>query len=200
MNNDGKSHFDSSERISPQISRRRFIAIGAIAAANLAIPTILTTVAEARARVRIRQRMLRFYNLHTGESLKTVYWENGQYNPEELDRINYILRDFRANEVKPIDPMLLDTLVGLQHRLGTTQPYQVISGYRSPLTNAMLHANSEGVAMRSMHIEGKAIDICVPGRKLAQVRRAALSLRAGGVGYYPRSGFVHVDTGRIRRW
>lgn len=196
MNDAEKSRSESSSNI----SRRRFLAIGAIAAANLAVPTILTTVAEARARVRIRQRMLRFYNLHTDESLKTVYWENGQYNPEELDRVNYILRDFRANEIKPIDPLLLDTLVGLQRRLGTSKPFQIVSGYRSPITNAMLHANSEGVATRSMHVEGKAIDICVPGRSTAQVRRAALSLHAGGVGFYPRTGFVHVDTGRVRWW
>jgi len=161
---------------------------------------MIPAVAMARTRVQVRHRSLKFYNLHTGESLKTTYWENGSYVPEELDRVNYILRDFRANEVKPIDPALLDLLVRAQRRLGTSQPYQVISGYRSPLTNAMLHANSEGVAVHSLHIDGKAIDICVPGRSLAQVRGAALALQGGGVGYYPRSGFVHMDTGRVRFW
>jgi uncharacterized protein YcbK (DUF882 family) len=178
------------------LSRRRFLRISALAAAQLIVPTI----AMARTRVQIRHRSLKFYNLHTGESLKTTYWENGSYVPEELDRVNYILRDFRANEVKPIDPALLDLLVRAQRRLGTSQPYQVISGYRSPLTNAMLHANSEGVAVHSLHIDGKAIDISVPGRSLAQVRGAALALQGGGVGYYPRSGFVHMDTGRVRFW
>jgi uncharacterized protein YcbK (DUF882 family) len=178
------------------ITRRRFVAIAGLAAAQLIVPGI----AMARTRVRIRRRMLRFYNLHTGESLKTVYWENGEYDPDELDRVNYILRDFRANEIKPIDPALLDLLVGIQKRLGTSQPFQVVSGYRSPLTNAMLHANSEGVAVHSLHLEGKAIDICVEGRSLSQIRRAAWKLQGGGVGYYPRTGFVHVDTGRIRWW
>ena len=111
-----------------------------------------------------------------------------------------MLRDFRANEVKPIDPALLDLLTQIQHRLGTNESFQVISGYRSPLTNAMLHANSEGVAVHSLHIEGKAIDIRVPGRSLEQLRGAALALRDGGVGYYPKSDFVHVDTGRVRFW
>lgn len=178
------------------LSRRRFLKIGALTAAQLLVPA----VAMARTRVRLRRRTLKFYNLHTGESLKTTYWENGNYNPEELDRVNYILRDFRANEIKPIDPTLLDLLTRIQHGLGTSESFQVISGYRSPLTNAMLHSNSEGVAVHSLHIDGKAIDICVPGRSLAQLRGAALAQKSGGVGYYPRTGFVHVDTGRVRWW
>jgi uncharacterized protein YcbK (DUF882 family) len=180
----------------PDLSRRRFLQISAVAAAQLAIPA----VALARTTVQLRRRSLKFYALHTGESLQTTYWENGQYIPEELNRINYILRDFRANEIKPIDPALLDLLTRIQHRLGTSGAFQVISGYRSPLTNAMLHANSEGVAVHSLHIEGKAIDISVPGRNLAQLRGAALAQQSGGVGYYPKSGFVHVDTGRVRFW
>jgi len=178
------------------LSRRRFLRISAIAAAQLVVPA----VALARTTVQLRRRSLNFHALHTGESLKTTYWENGHYIPEELDRVNYILRDFRVNEVKPIDPALLDLLTRIQHRLSTSEPFQVISGYRSAVTNAMLHANSEGVAVHSLHLEGKAIDICVPGRSLAQLRGAALAQQAGGVGYYPRTGFVHVDTGRVRFW
>ncbi len=170
--------------------------MGAIAAAQLVVPAI----AFARTTVQLRRRSLKFYALHTGESLNTTYWENGRYIPGELDRVNYILRDFRANEVKPIDPALLDLLTQIQHRLSTNEAFQVISGYRSPITNAMLHANSEGVAVHSLHIEGKAIDISVPGRSLAQLRGAALAQQAGGVGYYPKSDFVHVDTGRVRYW
>ena len=161
---------------------------------------MIPAVAMARTRVQVRHRSLKFYNLHTGESLKTTYWENGSYIPGELDRVNYILRDFRANEVKPIDPALLDLLTRIQHRLSTNEPFQVISGYRSPVTNAMLHANSEGVAVHSLHLDGKAIDICVPGRNLAQLRGAALAQQSGGVGYYPKSNFIHVDTGRVRFW
>ncbi len=167
-----------------------------MAAAQLVVPA----VAMARTTVQLRRRSLKFYALHTGESLTTTYWENGRYIPEELDRVNYVLRDFRANEVKPIDPSLLDLLTRIQYRLSTNEPFQVISGYRSPLTNAMLHANSEGVAVHSLHIEGKAIDISVPGRSLVQRRGAALAQQAGGVGYYPKSDFVHVDTGRVRYW
>ncbi len=167
-----------------------------MAAAQLVVPA----VAMARTTVQLRRRSLKFYALHTGESLTTTYWENGRYIPEELDRVNYVLRDFRANEVKPIDPSLLDLLTRIQYRLSTNEPFQVISGYRSPLTNAMLHANSEGVAVHSLHIEGKAIDISVPGRSLEQLRGAALAQRSGGVGYYPKSDFVHVDTGRVRYW
>jgi uncharacterized protein YcbK (DUF882 family) len=178
------------------LSRRRFLRISALAAAQLVVPA----VALARTTVQLRRRSLKFYALHTGESLKTTYWENGHYIPEELDRVNYVLRDFRANEVKPIDPALLDLLTRIQYRLGTNEPFQVISGYRSPLTNAMLHANSEGVAVHSLHLEGKAIDIRVPGRNLAQLRGAALAQQAGGVGYYPKTDFVHVDTGRVRFW
>jgi uncharacterized protein YcbK (DUF882 family) len=178
-------------------SRRNFLRTGLAAASALAIPG----VAWAGIRAPIRQvRSLGFYNLHTGESLKTVYYENGDYVTGALQEINYVLRDFRANEVKPIDPRLLDLLVELLDRLGTTAPYDVISGYRSPKTNAMLHASSEGVAVHSLHVDGRAIDIRVPNRDLSTLHYAALSLLAGGVGYYPRSDFVHVDTGRIRRW
>ena len=179
-----------------ELTRRGFLRIGAIAAAQLVVPA----VAIARTAVPFGRRSLKFYNLHTGESLSTTYWQDGRYVAGELDRVNYILRDFRANEVKPIDPALLDLLVRVQHRLDTAEPYHVISGYRSPVTNAMLHANSEGVAVHSLHLQGKAIDISVPGRSLAQLRGAALVQQAGGVGYYPRTGFVHVDTGRVRFW
>ena len=160
----------------------------------------MPAVALARTTVQLRRRSLKFYALHTGESLKTTYWEDGHYIAGELDRINYILRDFRANEIKPIDPALLDLLTRIQSRLSTSEAFQVISGYRSPVTNAMLHANSEGVAVHSLHLQGKAIDITVPGRSLAELRAAALAQQAGGVGYYPRTGFVHVDTGRVRFW
>ena len=161
----------------------------------------MPSMAWAGFRAPIRQVCsLGFYNLHTGESLKTVYYENGRYVAGALQEINYVLRDFRANEVKPIDPRLLDLLVELRDQLGTTASYDVISGYRSPKTNAMLHSYSEGVAVHSLHVDGRAIDIRVLNRDLSTLHYAALSLRAGGVGYYPRSDFVHVDTGRIRRW
>jgi len=145
-------------------------------------------------------RTLAVYNVHTDESLNATYWEGGEYIPGALHEINYLFRDFRANETKAIDPRLLDVLYDLRLLTDSSKPISLVSGYRSYATNAMLAAQSEGVARHSMHIEGKASDIHIAGVELADLRRAALSLGAGGVGYYPRSNFVHVDTGRVRRW
>lgn len=178
-------------------SRRGFLKLGLMAAGSLLVPG---SAMAGLMLVPKRPRSLSFYNLHTGESLQTVYFENGAYVPGALGEINHILRDFRQNEIKAIDRNLLDLLVSIRERLGTDAPFQVISGYRSPKTNAMLHANSEGVARHSMHIDGRAIDIRVPDRSLINLRRTAISLFGGGVGYYPKSDFVHVDTGRIRYW
>jgi uncharacterized protein YcbK (DUF882 family) len=123
--------------------------------------------------------------------------------PAALSSVNTLLRDFRVNQVKPIDPELLDVLFELNGTLATAQPFHVISGYRSPQTNNMLHERGgakSGVATHSLHMEGKAIDIRVPGVQLEHLRDAAKSLKAGGVGFYPGSNFVHVDTGRVRYW
>ena len=184
------------------VGRRRFITMGLLGVA----PMIIPGAAWARMRVktsrhakRAQARALSFYNLHTGERLKTVYWEKGAYIPGALDEINYILRDFRQDEVKPIDRDLLDLLVALRDRVHSHAHFEVISGYRSPLTNAMLHAGSEGVSAHSLHMDGRAIDIKIPGRPLSIVCAAARSMQRGGVGYYP-GRFVHVDTGRVRWW
>jgi uncharacterized protein YcbK (DUF882 family) len=145
-------------------------------------------------------RALSFYNVHTGETLRTVYFDHGQYIPSALVEVNYFFRDFRANEVKPIDPRLLDLLHRINRALDTAQPFNLISGYRSPATNAWLASQSEGVARHSLHMEGMAADINVQGHSLMLLQIVALAMRGGGVGYYPRSDFVHVDTGRVRRW
>ncbi len=147
-------------------------------------------------------RLLAFDNLHTGEKLKVEYWADGQYVPEALAQVNHVLRDFRSGEVHPIAPQLLDLLSLLRARLDTGAAVNVISGYRSPATNAMLRGEHEhsGVATKSLHMQGMAIDIRIPGRPLAAVHTAALAQRAGGVGYYPQSDFVHVDVGRVRSW
>jgi len=206
-----------------KIERRRFLKMGVAATATLLIPgaaladdwiRIEPEVPRPRARLRpIRMvvprtgdnrgasaRELAFYNVHTGESLKTVYYEDGHYVPGALHEVNYFFRDFRANEIKPIDTQLLDVLYDIRGELGTNRPFNLVSGYRSAATNAWLASFSEGVARHSMHVEGKASDVHVPGVQLADLQRAALMLGAGGVGYYPRAGFVHVDTGRVRRW
>lgn len=145
-------------------------------------------------------RELDFYNLHTGESLKTAYWADGNYLSQGLADINYILRDFRNDHVSQIAVPLLDLLHQLRGTLDTAKPFQIISGYRSPATNTMLRSHSRGVAKNSQHLLGKAIDLRVQGIALNDLRRAAISLHGGGVGYYPSSNFVHVDVGRVRTW
>jgi uncharacterized protein YcbK (DUF882 family) len=145
-------------------------------------------------------RELSFYSLHTNESLSAVYREDGRLLVDALAEIDWHLRDFRTEEVHAIDPGLLDLLHGLCRALRHDGPIHVISGYRSPKTNAMLAARSGGVAKNSYHLHGMAIDLRLPDRPLREVQRAALDLAQGGVGFYARSDFVHVDTGPVRRW
>jgi uncharacterized protein YcbK (DUF882 family) len=181
------------------LTRRTFLGFGAAAAAGALVPQ----AAQASPSRRRIERALSFFNTHTGERLSATYCCNGEYQSDALKAINYILRDFRANEVKPIDPKLLDLLHELGGVLETGQPFHIISGYRSPHTNSVLRAHGglqSGVASRSLHMVGKAVDIRVPGVKLDHLRGAAHSLKVGGVGYYPASNFVHVDTGRVRYW
>ena len=184
------------------LNRRRFLGLGVTAAAAALVPA--RAVAENRnASAALATRTLSFFNTHTGERLTVDYCCAGKYQPDALAQINHILRDFRANEVKPIDPRLLDLLHELGGTLETAQPFHIISGYRSPHTNSLLQARGgarTGVASKSLHMVGKAIDIRVPGVKLDHLRGAARSLKLGGVGYYPGSNFVHVDTGRVRFW
>ena len=127
-------------------------------------------------------------------------WDATGYRAAALGQVNSFLRDFRTREVHDIDPKLLDLLHRLAGELDAAEPYHVISGYRSPRTNSALRSKSGGVAKYSLHMDGKAIDIRLPGVPLARVREAALDLKLGGVGYYPGSDFVHVDTGRVRAW
>jgi uncharacterized protein YcbK (DUF882 family) len=146
------------------------------------------------------RRAVSFLHTHTGERLRAEYYVGGQYLPECLARVNYLLRDFRTGEVHPIDRALLDILFILQRESRQRTSFEVISGYRSPVTNAMLRKTTEGVAQHSMHVVGRAIDVRLEGFPTAQLHTLARSLARGGVGYYPRSNFVHVDTGRVRFW
>lgn len=146
------------------------------------------------------QRALSFLNLHTGERLTSTYWAHGGYITESLDAINHVLRDFRSGEVSPIDAQLLDVLHSLHAGLESREPFHVISGYRSPKTNQKLIDAGRGVAKRSLHMRGMAVDVRVPDRELVTVYRAARGMRAGGVGLYEKSNFVHVDVGRVRYW
>ena len=188
-----------------KFTRRELVKAGLLGAATVVVPSgagaAQWAVEPANFLVRpATVRALSFFNVHTGESLKTVYFEKGEYVPDALLEVNYFFRDFRANQVKAIDPRLLDLLHRIHLALDTAQPFNLISGYRSPATNAWLAGQSEGVARHSLHMYGMASDINVQGRSLALLRLVALAMCGGGVGYYPRSDFVHVDTGRVRRW
>jgi uncharacterized protein YcbK (DUF882 family) len=145
-------------------------------------------------------RALSFTHTHTGERLSVEYFSGGAYLQNALATVNHFLRDFRTNEEHAIDPVLLDLLHGLTGLTQTIRPFQVISGYRSPATNEMLRHRSEAVAAGSLHMKGLAIDIRLADVPLATLRKAAIALGGGGVGYYPASDFVHVDTGRVRTW
>lgn len=145
-------------------------------------------------------RRLAFENLHTGERLDVDYWENGVYVPQALDAVNHVLRDHRNNEMHPIAPGLLDVLAALSYYIDAPPRFSVISGYRSPQTNAWLHELSGQVAVGSLHMQGRAIDIRHDVVSLERLRNSALSLAMGGVGYYPASDFVHVDIGAVREW
>ena len=145
-------------------------------------------------------RKASIHNLHTGEMLDAVYWENGAYVPGALAEAMRVMRDWRNGDEHAMDPRLFDVLHAIQSRLEVKTPFQLISGYRSPQTNAMLHAESGQVASKSQHLLGRASDIRIEGVELANLHKAALSLKAGGVGFYPVSNFVHVDVGAVRQW
>jgi uncharacterized protein YcbK (DUF882 family) len=146
-------------------------------------------------------RSLAFNNLHTGEKLLSTYFDGRQYPAVELLKLNHLCRDFRHNEIISMDTRLFDQLSAIQQVIGCDVQVQLVSGYRSAATNAMLRSKSHsGVAKKSFHMQGRAIDFRLAGVPLKEVRQAALSLKAGGVGYYPKSDFVHIDTGRARFW
>lgn len=184
-------------RCAPLGTARRRLVVGvcvALAAPMLCLPR--------RAHATVAPRSLRFEHTHTGESLALTYAMGDRYLAGALDEMRHFLRDFRNGETHAIDPGLLDQLHLLAAVTATRAPFQVISGYRSPATNALLQREGHGVASHSLHLQGQAIDIRLVDVELADLRDAAISLRAGGVGYYPSPGsdFVHVDTGRVRRW
>ena len=181
-----------------EISRRSFLKTGLLTATGLSLPvSSLARVADTIW----PEKVLSFYNTHTGERLRrAVYWAEGNYIPDTLDQIDHLLRDHRNDTIQSIDPALIDLLHALSRQLGTTQPIHVISGFRSPSSNLLLRQQAQGVAKRSLHMSGKAIDIRIPACDLTRLRRAAMSQQRGGVGFYPDSDFVHLDTGRVRHW
>lgn len=180
-----------------RFNRRRFLKLGAIAGLSFLFPCPILASIGDRSK---KDRCLSFFNTHTGESLKTLYWADGEYVPESLGDINHILRDHRTGEKRAIDTRLLDLLYAIGTKLKTNETFHVISGYRSFSTNEFLRKRGRRVARNSLHILGKAVDIRLPGRSLGKVREAAIELESGGVGYYPRTDFVHVDVGPVRFW
>lgn len=180
------------------LGRRRVLGFGLGAAALIVASPLKGALA---AMPQSGARTLGLVSTHTNEKIMATYWRDGVYDKGALKDINHVLRDFRTGDVAPIDPQLLDLLVELHRRTGSRKAFQVISGYRSPKTNAMLaSASNGGVAKRSLHMDAKAIDIRLYDVALSDLRQAALGMKAGGVGYYRKSDFVHVDTGRVRQW
>ena len=145
-------------------------------------------------------RILSFYHTHTGEQLEVVYFEDGDYLPDGLQKVNEFLGDWRNGKLREMDPALLDILWRIQLAGQHDGTWEVISAYRSPETNAMLRGRSKAVAKKSQHLEGRAIDVRLRGMDTKRLYAIALDLQLGGVGYYEKSDFVHVDTGRVRRW
>lgn len=172
---------------------QRFAQFAAVGAAGSTVLPALASRPDART--------LAFDHTHTGERLSLVYAVGDRYVDDALGALNHFMRDHYTGEIGTMDPQLFDLLHRVKSELGTRSSFQVISGYRCPKTNATLKATrGGGVAKRSLHMDGKAIDVRLPGVPLGDLRDAALSLRRGGVGFYPRDQFVHLDTGRVRHW
>lgn len=160
-------------------------------------------LADAAASITLdpmESRRLHLVNAHTWDDLDVVYYTHGIYIDENIERLNHLMRDRRANQTTAMDPALYDQLLSVQRVLGTDKPVHILSGYRTPETNAKLRRRSPGVAKYSYHMAGQAADIYIPGIAVQDLQQAALSLQAGGVGVYSKSNFVHIDTGPVRRW
>ncbi|MCG2634136.1 MAG: DUF882 domain-containing protein [Gammaproteobacteria bacterium] len=177
------------------MDRRRFIGAAATSSLGLLSGRVSATPVNSDT-----TKVLELYNRHTGEQIRTEFWAENALLPEGLTVINQLLRDHRTNEVMAMDPALLHLIHQLRKQTGSRKPLDIISGYRSPKTNAALRAKSGGVAKKSFHMRGMAVDIALPGTDLRALLKLAKSLRGGGVGYYPKSGFLHLDTGPVRYW
>lgn len=182
----------------PVLTRRRLLSLGGAALAT-AVVTGLPLPAKA-ALFKATERRLSFVNLHNDERIDVVYHSDGRYVRGALNDLNHALRDWRTGDVTRMDVSLFDTLWLLRQRTGSRRPFELISAYRSPVTNAKLAKHSSGVAKQSYHMKGMAVDVNLPDVALRTFRQHALTLAAGGVGYYPRSEFVHIDVGPVRHW
>ncbi|HYG87393.1 MAG TPA: DUF882 domain-containing protein [Azospirillum sp.] len=194
--------FGDEDESGPAVGRRGFLTFGLAALAAVALPPALLSPssAEAAPLLGASVRRLALHNVNTGEHFNDVYWANGAYRPEALRKLNVLLRDYKAHQVCRQDPRLFDVLWQVHQMLESSEPYQVLCGYRSRKTNALARRRSRGVAKESYHTRGMAVDVVLPDRSLKGVMQQAMALQAGGVGYYPRSGFVHMDVGPVRHW
>lgn len=187
------------------LDRRSFLGIGAATLGGVLIPALSTPASAASFKGGVigkGARRIAFRNAHTGESFSGVYRVGDKYLPDAFSQINTVMRDFRTNQVYPMDPRVLDIIYTVHRMTGQRAPFEILSGYRSPKTNQMLRGKSRrsGVAKKSLHMQGKAIDLNIKDFSTKRLRDIAASLRAGGVGYYPRSNFVHIDSGDVRTW
>jgi uncharacterized protein YcbK (DUF882 family) len=180
------------------LSRRRLLAAGGRFTAACAVGLFAGSAALPAEHPGTRRIALA--DLHTGDSLDIEFYRGGEYPSGALAAIQALLRDYRTGEQHPIDPELLDYLHDVASAAGVDPVFSVISGYRSPRTNQMLHERSSGVAARSLHMEGRAIDVRLAGKGCADLAEKALGMKRGGVGFYRQSDFVHLDTGRFRSW
>jgi uncharacterized protein YcbK (DUF882 family) len=179
------------------VSRRGLL--GAFAAtALIAAPTYSSAFGLLKGAGDIRR--IKMYSGRTGESIDTIYWIEGEYIPEVLKEINYFMRDWRSDEKTKIDPRNMDILAAAHRLMDINEPYMLLSGYRSPATNAMLRSHSRGVAKHSLHMKGQAADLRLQSRSVSQMAKAATACASGGVGRYSRSNFVHMDCGPVRSW
>ena len=183
--------------------------LGKISRGLLAAGAMLCLLALTGARVQAhdestlqaQEHLLRLYNTHTGERLEIVFRRGEQYIPGALAKLDYFLRDHNTGDVRHFDPRLYDILTDLTASVGHPDgEIDIVCGYRTPSTNESLRAHTPGVAKTSLHIQAEAIDLRMPGVNTLTLRKAALALRRGGVGFYPHSDFIHVDTGRVRQW
>ncbi len=179
------------------LTRRRVLGMGIVTAAAAILPI---NAMASLGNIAVNERRLRIYNLHTKEHMNIVYWKDGNYIKEGLGELTHLFRDHYNGRVHRIDRRLFNLLFHIQKKLNTTEPFHLISGYRTASTNAKLRRHNHKVAKRSMHVKGKAADIRLPGHSISEIRHAAYELKGGGVGYYPKSHFVHVDVGRVRFW
>lgn len=206
MTNNASDHLEEGLIITPksEINRRSFLAVGAATLGGVLVPSIVGNAASAATfkggMVQSGSRRLAFRNAHTGESFSGVYRVGNKYLPDAFKQINTVLRDFRTGDIYPMDPRVIDIIYSVQRMTGQSTPFEIISGYRSPKTNSMLRKTSSGVAKKSFHMQGRAIDLRMEGFSTTRIRDLAKGMKAGGVGYYAKSNFVHLDSGDVRSW